>query len=127
MKINTKTVTPIKTCPTSKIADNKDLPTAPTEQGSLGRVLTFIPMMIWTPVLSSKRTEVSTPASPRLTGDEMKEVCVLLSELFISKTTDKKDQPAEDRKPELGRFKTTIMDPKTNQAVPVLRSVRVQA
>lgn len=130
MKINTKTLTPVKHCSTSKIADNTNLPPNPTtDDGSLGRVLTFIPTLIWTPVLSSKRTETSTPAAPRLTEEEMKEVCSKLSELFVS---GKKEEPKEDQKefsvkPEFGRYKMTTTNCKTETPVEVIRSIRLEA
>lgn len=130
MKINTKTLTPIKDCSTSKIADNKNLPPNPTtDDGSLGRVLTFIPTLIWTPVLSSKRIETSTPAAPRLTEEEMNEVCSKLSELFVSskKEESKEEEKECSMKPEFGRYKKTITFGKTETPVEVIRSIRLEA
>ena len=126
MKINTKTATPVKNCQMSRIVENANVPSKTTEEESLGRDLTFIPTMIWTPVLSSRRTKGSSQESPRLMPDEMMDICNKLSELFVSVKDEEKGE-AEEEKPKFGRYTTTIINQKTEKHIQVMRSLRLEA
>ena len=126
MKINTKTATPVKNCQMSKVVENENVPSTTTDDESLGRALTFIPTMLWTPVLSSMRTKGSSPEVPRVVPDEMIDICSKLSELFVSVKEEEKGV-FEEEKPKFGRYTTTVINRKTEKHIQVIRSLRLEA
>ena len=120
-----------------------------TRNDDEGRKVKYEPTMIFTPVMSSSRTHRASSDRPRLERDEVDEVCLMLNSLFLketeSKTVTNKQGIKHEMKPEitpkveaekvkvertidneaqLGRFKVSVLSPKTMSQITVHRSGR---
>jgi hypothetical protein len=163
MKINTKETTPLSPSilvrPNRFILEEDVLNTTTnndktsdtdTRNDDEGRKVKYEPTMIFTPVMSSSRTQRGSPDRPRLERNEVDEVCTMLNRLFLketeSKTITNKQGSKQEMKPEiapkvkaekageertiegeaqLGRFKVSVMSPKTMSPITVHRSGRL--
>ena len=151
------TLTPIDGAPQCSIAENKYIDRSQeSNSAALGRQLMYIPTLIFSVVLSSVRTPKKTrPTEPRLSKEEMDEVCVRLSKLFVedgegAKTEGRDDSegsmecrddaqdevtepPCDKRcdeanvKEVLGRVERKVISYKHSKVNQVLRSSRLEA
>ena len=163
MKINTKETTPLSPSilvrPNRFILDedvlnittNKDKRSdSDIRNDDEGRTVKYEPTMIFTPVMSSSRTQRGSPDHPRLERDEVNDVCMMLNNLFLKETesptiTDKQQGIKHEMKTEitpkvksekvqvertidseaqLGRVKMSVLSPKTMSQITVHRSGR---
>lgn len=136
MKIDTNKCTPIVTkdvsSETCKMNKNAYIPKEKDEEeksdDDLGRELTFLPEVIFTPVLSSKRTHPKP--HPRLSEDDVNDLTETISQMLISE--NKKEEPkkkvsrAKDPvSAPLGRYEVEVIAKKSNSVVRVSRSLRL--
>jgi hypothetical protein len=150
MKINIKKTTPL--APSCMLQENKaiiNLDSIENTATPTGRKIKYIPKVVFTPVLSSARTDLpGIPSEPRLSKDIMNMLCLALSALFVNETSDKpkhefkkdeaknneneqgtqtdeKQETQTDDKNLLGRYSTSIFSSKTNTKIQVSRSSRL--
>ena len=102
------------------------------EEEELGRELTFLPELILTPVLSSKRTHPKP--YPRLSEKEVDDLTETISNMLLSEeekpTEEKKKKTLRAKDPvssPLGRFEVEVIAKKSNSVVRVSRSLRLTA
>ena len=118
MKIDTKKGTPIKGSQVCKIAENPYIVVSKNEEvkedEDYGRQLTFIPNVVFTPVLTSKRSQ---PSPSRVSDADMEELSAKISKMFISKQDDTKDEPKEEEEDVKNESKWVILDAKDNAAL----------
>jgi hypothetical protein len=142
MKIDTKKATPINGSQICKLADNPYILINKNgeEKGDeeYGRELDYVPAVIYTPVLKSKRT----PKSPYLVSEaEVEELSAKISKMIISEK-GKKEETKEEEEVEkknkwvvldakdkplaepLGRYEVEVVT-NTNAIVRVMRSLRL--
>jgi hypothetical protein len=141
MKIDTKKAATVnkedKEC---KIVENKFISPIKMEESkgdSLGRELTYIPTVLFTPVLTSKRLASTTSKSPEphVHPNDLTELCSKLSKLFVKEDEEEEkksevgvnttEEEMPTSKERLGRFKTTFMNPKKMVEINVTRSARL--
>lgn len=164
MKINTKEATPLSPSilvrPNRFILDEDVLNIARNNNkgndsdirnDDEGRTVKYEPTMIFTPVMSSSRTQRGSPDHPRLERDDVNDVCTMLNNLFLKEAgsttiTAKPEGITHEMKPEitpkvksektkvartinneaqLGRVKVSVLSPKTMSPVTVHRSGRL--
>lgn len=135
MKINTKKCTPVKDSETCKVDTNPHIPKDKQEEekeDDYGREVTFIPQVIFTPTLSSKRTHPKP--YPRLSGDAMEDLSASISKMLISEDKETKDKKSEEDKKTprpkevtkpLGRYEVEVFT-ESKAIVRVTRSLRVK-
>lgn len=134
MKINTKQCKPVlkeTNNDTCKVNTNKYIPKDKKEEekeDDYGREVTFIPDIIFTPVLSSKRT---TPKPyPRLSEKDVEDLSESISKMLIkddetpNKTTKKSRAKDPVMSPPLGRFEVEVLT-ESKAIVRVSRSLRL--
>jgi len=134
MKINTKKCTPVlKDSQTCKINTNSSIPKDKKEEekeDDYGREITFIPEVIFTPTLSSKRTHPKP--YPRLSEDAMEDLSECISKMLISEDkkddettkTVKKSRAKDPLSPPLGRYEVEVLT-ESKAVVRVSRSLRL--
>lgn len=134
MKIDTKKCTPIKDSVTCKLNTNPYIPKDKEQEekdDEFGRELTFIPEVIFTPVLSSKRTP---NPYPRLSDHAVDDLTETICKMLISEKDEdkepkvKKSSRAKDPvSSPLGRFEVEVIAEKSNTVVRVCRSLRLMS
>jgi hypothetical protein len=134
MKIDTKMCTPVlKESETCKKNTNPYIPESKNEEekeDDYGREVTFIPEVIFTPTLTSKRTHPKP--YPRLSEDAVEELSESISKMLIfDKKEPKKDENKKKKSrakdpvsPPLGRYEVEVIS-KSNAIVRVVRSLRL--
>jgi hypothetical protein len=143
MKIDTKNATPVKGSPICKLADNPYILVNRNgqegEDEEYGRELNYVPAVIFTPVLTSKRT----PKARSLVSDaDVEELSAEISKMIISDEKEKMEETKEDTvekkskwvvldakdKPlncePLGRYEVEVVT-NSNAIVRVMRSLRL--
>lgn len=106
----------------------KDKQEQEEEKDDLGRELTFLPDVIFTPVLTSKRTHPKP--YPRLSQDDVDDLAETISKMLI--TDEKKEEPIKKASrakdpvsAPLGRYEVEVIAKKSNRVVRVSRSLRL--
>lgn len=139
MKINTKKCTPVvKGSDIGKVAVNAYIPKEKDEEKEkeeedYGREKTFIPEVIFTPTLSSKRTHPKP--YPRLSENEVEDLTESISKMLISRNDDKKEPKSKKERtprakdpvvssPPMGRFEVDVIT-ESKAVVRVTRSLRL--
>jgi len=136
MKINTKKCTNVlkdsETCckvNTSNPFIPKDKEEQEEKEDDYGREMTYVPDVIFTPTLSSKRT--NPKPYPRLTEEAMEELSTSISTMLISdkepkdeKPKDKKSRAKDPVSPPLGRYEVEVFT-ESKSIVRVSRSLRL--
>jgi hypothetical protein len=105
---------------------------------SPGRHVKLEPVMILTPVMTSKRTAGSTPDKPPYHPDDINDVCDMLKNLFLDKeeqrndnnqksniTASKQIKGEETTFSQYGRVATAVQDPRKKEFVTEFRSPRL--
>jgi hypothetical protein len=117
--------------PTRSCKSRSDQETNKKRRPSPGRHLELEPVMILTPVMTSKRTARNTPERPRFHPDDINDVCDMMKNLFLNKEekrhhNDQKSNIQEESTiSTYGRVATAVQNPKTNEFVKVFRSARL--
>lgn len=139
MKIDTKQTT-LLSSPSFMVNPNKNIPKEAVATVSTpskkGRQVKFEPTIVFTPVATSNRTKRDSPEKrpPRLSMEQVDDVCNLLDSLFIddaeatNEETKEEIAAATDGTSTFGHFYQTITSNKTpNSMVTVRRSARIAA
>jgi hypothetical protein len=131
MKINTRQTTPLS--PSCMVNPNKNIPkNAGTPASAEGRQIKFQPTVVFTPVMTSDRTKRASPEKrpPRLSQDQVDDVCNLLSTLFINDAKEEETREEIDETGDtFGSFAQVIAsnDMPSNATITVRRSARLAA
>jgi hypothetical protein len=125
-----------KNNPTRSCTSKHNPETNKKRRPSPGRHVELEPVMVLTPVMTSKRTARNTPERPRFHPDDINDVCAMMQNLFLTKEDQRKDcnqasngseskQTKETMLSRYGRVTTAVQDQKTKETVEVFRSARL--